>query len=125
MSHFFEVPNLQSERNQPRSSPQRLPSQLRLGDNQIMLFPRYSLRAVLTTVSFCSVFFVVSAFAFRGHGWAVVIAVAAACVPTMLWFQLLGYAFCRAFLRLVGSEHLPARTSQGAVRTRADGGPGE
>ncbi len=89
-----------------------------------MLLPRYSLRAVLTTVSLCSVFFVVAAFAVRGHGWAVVIAVALVCVPVMLSFQFLGYILCRAFVRLVGVEQLPARTSQGAVRTRVDGGSG-
>ena len=89
-----------------------------------MLIPRYSLRAILTTVTLAAVYFVVVGFAFRGHGWAVVITVSVACVPVVLLFHAVLYSLCRAYARLLGTEDMPALTSQGAVRVASEGSQG-
>jgi len=85
-----------------------------------MLLPRYSLRATLLGISACAVFFSILGQAFRGQAWAIVISVAWGSIFMTLVFQGLFFIGASFLSRLVGTGHLPARTSQGGFQSLTD-----
>jgi len=81
-----------------------------------MLIPRYSLKTSLIGITACAVFFLVVGKAFQGRSWAIVATVAVISLLVTLLFHAVLFLVSTLLSRFVGTQQLPARTSQGGVQ---------
>jgi hypothetical protein len=85
-----------------------------------MLIPRFSLRTTLILISGCAIFFLILGQAVQGSGWAIVVSMTVASLVATLLLHATLFVLSSALARLVGAEHLPARTSRGGVQLTSD-----
>ena len=85
-----------------------------------MLLPQFSLRTTLKALSACAVLFVVVRQAVLGQFWAIAVSCALLSVVVCFVFYALFYALTVGMSRVVGTQQLPARTSQGGLQLTTD-----
>ena len=85
-----------------------------------MLLPKYSLRTVLFGITGCAIYFLILGEALRGQEWAIGISAGVGSILIGLIFHGLLYVVVSFISNWVGTQELPARTSQGGLQTNPD-----
>ena len=93
-----------------------LPSSVQIGDNRVMLLPRYSLRTTLFAITLSAMFFVIAGMAVRGRPWAIVTTIAVVSILATLAFHAGIFVLTSILTRYLGKQQTTALTRQGGLQ---------